>query len=110
MRSKPAITSFILSLIPLFFILLLFARDTIYYSSIYSGFYIVGDMLSGFTPFFLAICILSLIFGFTAFSNIKKENLKGKNFAITGIVISTAILLMIIYVIISLSAKGIPFA
>ena len=109
MKSKLAITSFILSLIPIIFILFFFVIRVLAYGQVYDNLLWIIDALVFFSFFWIVIYILSFVFGIFALLN-KKDNLGGKGFAITGIAISATMLLIIITFFISLAVRGISLA
>jgi len=75
MRSKLAVWSFVLSLLPIVTYLLLLWIG-------YSGFNLLWFIS------FLAISLISLIFEIISLSIIKKHRLEGKNFAVVGLIFS----------------------
>jgi|SRR3989344_4471299 len=108
MKSKLAITSFILSLIPIVFLLFFFIIRTLSLGeSIYLGLLWIIDALFFFSVFWILISIFSFVLGIISLSKIKKENLDGKGFAVAGIFISSVILIIIIAFIIILVYRGI---
>ena len=86
MRSKLAIWSFVLSLLgPFLYLLAIFTPLSIFNSAWAALIIFIGLPISGFIT-----SIISLII-------IKKNNLKGKGFAIASLIISVLILLLILF-------------
>ena len=110
MKSKLAITSFILSLLPIIFLLTFFIIRVLSFGEVYLNLLWIVDGLIFFSFFWIVISFLSFVLGIIALFYIRKNNLGGKKFAVAGTVISATIFLIVIVLLISFVARGIPFA
>ena len=110
MKSKLAITSFILSLTPIIitvFILLglmIIGPGTPSPSRIIATFFFA---FFGFLPFYSLFLIASIVLGIIALKKIKKSNLEGRRFAIVGISLSALFIITFIVFFILTNGKGV---